>query len=225
LLWITDHEDYVVSSFAPFAHRSEIRSRLDRLRGIHDLSGLLEAANIHYVAPADAARTGLPDNSIDCHFSVTTLEHITPEALAGIFREARRVLAPSGLAVHVIDPSDHFQHTDASISKINFLRFTEAEWRSIAANRFAYCNRLRASDYALLFANVGFSILDDQRVVDQPSLALLQRAFPIDARFAGYLDSDLCTTEYTVLLKPSGQNATHSALQDGADYQRTEAHA
>jgi hypothetical protein len=110
-------------------------------------------------------------------------------------------LAPRGVAVHLIDPSDHFQHTDASITKINFLRFTETDWRSIAGNHFAYCNRLRASDYARLFSEAGFSMADEQRVVDPDGVALLQRAFPVDARFAGYSDMDLCTTGYTVTLK------------------------
>ena len=201
LAWIADHADYVVSLFSPFVERSEVTTRLRWLRGITDVTGLLETANIHYMAPAHAARTGLPDCSVDCHFSVTTLEHVAPEALVGIFREARRVLAPRGVAVHLIDPSDHFQHTDPSITKINFLRFTETDWRSIAGNHFAYCSRLRASDYARLFSEAGFNIADEQRVVDPDGVALLQRAFPVDARFTGYTDMDLCTTEYTAILK------------------------
>ena len=36
----------------------------------------LESARIVYLAPMDAANTKLPENSVDCHFSVTTLEHI-----------------------------------------------------------------------------------------------------------------------------------------------------
>jgi SAM-dependent methyltransferase len=200
LAWLAEHGDHVTGLFSPFADSSEVKARLGRLRGIKDVAGLLEVANIRYVAPADAARTGLPDRSVDCHFSVTTLEHVAPEALIGVFREARRILAPGGVAIHLIDPSDHFQHTDASITKINFLRFTETDWRSIAGNHFAYCNRLRASDYARLFSEAGFSIADEQRVVDQDGVALLQRAFPVDVRFSGYTDMDLCTTEYTVAL-------------------------
>jgi hypothetical protein len=201
LAWIAEHEDYVASTFAPFVNDSEVRTRLRRLRGITDLTRLLEAARIHYAAPADAAKTGLPDHSIDCHFSVTTLEHITPGTVGGIFREARRVLAADGVALHFIDPSDHFAHTDKSISQINFLRFTEAEWQRIAGNRFAYCNRLRASDYARVFSEAELNIADEQRVVDPHSVALLQQAFPVDMRFIGYAETDLCTTRYNVLLK------------------------
>jgi hypothetical protein len=204
--WIGEHEDHVASSFAPFVNDSEVRTRLSQLRGITDLTRLLETARIHYAAPADAAKTGLPDHSVDCHFSVTTLEHVTPEALAGISREARRVLALNGAALHFIDPSDHFAHTDRSIPSINFLRFNEAEWQRIAGNRFQYCNRLRANDYARTFLEAGLNLADEQRVVDPHSVALLHGAFRVDTRFVGYAETDLCTTRYNVLLKPIGRS-------------------
>ena len=105
----------------------------------------IKMANIQYLAPADAANTNLLDDSIDYHISTNTLEHIPYEVLRNIFIEVKRILKYKGIAIHFIDLSDHFEEQDNSISKINFLRFSNNEWTYIAGNQFAYCNRLRAS--------------------------------------------------------------------------------
>jgi len=46
----------------------------------------------------NAADTGLPDHSVDCHFSMTVLEHIPPEVIRDIFTEAKRILTRGGSA-------------------------------------------------------------------------------------------------------------------------------
>jgi hypothetical protein len=81
-----------------------------------DPQRFLGRARIEYLAPMDAANTQLPENSIDCHFSVTTLEHIPEVLLRDIFVEAKRILKPVGIAIHFIDLSNHFAHQDRSIS-------------------------------------------------------------------------------------------------------------
>ena len=63
-------------------------------------------------------------------------EHIPSPVLKAILNEANRVLAPNGVALHHIDPSDHFSHDDAAISPINFLRFSEAQWERLTGNQF-----------------------------------------------------------------------------------------
>lgn len=161
----------------------------------------LEAANIHYLAPADAARTQFLDQSIDCHFSVNVLEHIAPDTLVAIFKEAQRILRPSGYALHFFDPSDHFQHQDKRISRINFLKYPEREWQRIAGNEYAYCNRLRSSDYQQMFANLGFQVVRWETTVDTQALELLQQGFRVDPQFQAYTPEDLCTTGVRVMLK------------------------
>jgi hypothetical protein len=74
-----------------------------------DPQRFLKEANVQYLAPADAADTGLPANSVDYHFSVTVLEHIPLGTIRDIFVEARRTLSNHGVALHFIDSSDHFR--------------------------------------------------------------------------------------------------------------------
>lgn len=160
----------------------------------------LKLANIEYLAPADAAFLDLPDASIDFHFSITTLEHIPEPVIAAIFEEAKRVLRPTGMALHLIDPSDHFQHMDRSISAINFLQYSDDEWADIGGNQFAYCNRMRASDYVALFTRQSWKIAHSTVVVDEGSVRALKGGFAVSERFRKYGIEDMATTELNVVL-------------------------
>jgi SAM-dependent methyltransferase len=160
---------------------------------------LLDAMNIDYMSPADAANLPLEAHSVDLHVSNTVLEHIPQDVLSSILTEARRILRPGGLLIHKIDPSDHFAHDDAAITRINFLRFTDLEWKGLAGNRFMYHNRLRAPDYLQLFEENGVQILKDERVIDERSKVALGSGFPVDARFRGVADDDLATTTISLM--------------------------
>jgi SAM-dependent methyltransferase len=159
----------------------------------------LEAAGIEYLAPRDAARTALPGHSIDCHYSMTVLEHIPPPALQAILLEARRILKPGGVALHFIDPSDHFEQQDHSITPINFLRYSEEQWQRLAGNRFAYCNRLRASDLLKLGEASGFTVARSEISVDERSRQALREGLVLDPRFAAYPEDDTCATSLRVM--------------------------
>lgn len=199
LSWFSTNQNTVVELFKGSCDASILSSRLQFLEEYRDNPAeLLCKARIHYLAPADASDTGVPDSDIDCHFSVNTLEHIDKEGIAKILREAHRILKPNGLMYHIIDLSDHFQHTDRSISSINFLKYSENEWKRIAGNQFAYCNRLRASDYLKLFTEAGFDIVFKTDTADENALG---GGFRMDEDYAGYSPRDLCTTKLSVSLK------------------------
>ena len=128
------------------------------------------------------------------------LEHITKEIIRDIFLEAKRILKPGGAAVHFVDLSDHFQHQDRSISRINFLHFSEEEWQRIAGNEFAYCNRLRASQYKELLGPLEFTIGREESAVDPETISLLTDGnLALADEFADYTGSDICTTSLRIL--------------------------
>ena len=161
----------------------------------------IKMANIQYLAPADAAKTYLLNNSIDYHISTNALEHIPYEVIKNIFIEAKRILKDKGIAIHFIDLSDHFEEQDNSISRINFLRFSDNDWTNIAGNQFAYCNRLRASDYLNLFNEVGFDIIHMEKGIDENSVNKIQDGFKVNERFNSYKLEDICTTSLKIMLK------------------------
>lgn len=93
--------------------------------------------------------------------------------------------------------SDHFQHhqhQDKNITCINFLRYSEKEWERIAGNQFAYCNRLRASDYLALFEESGFDVCRKEVQEDKKARRSMEDGFVIDERFRNYSVDDLCAT-------------------------------
>jgi len=201
LFWIAEHSKKLKSIYRGVTNPDVLRERFDLLERLQDMpQTFIAEANIQYLAPADAADTGMPDGSVDYYLSCTVLEHIPLEVLKNIFIEARRILKNDGAAIHFIDLSDHFQHQDQSITKINFLRFTDEQWQRIAGNEFAYCNRLRASDFLRLFSELSFKVIRNESEMDNESKASIKDGFLIDEKFSSYSLDDLCTTTLRIML-------------------------
>jgi hypothetical protein len=100
-----------------------------------------------------------------------------------------------------IDLSDCFQHQNNSISRINFLCFSNNDWANIAGNQFAYCNRLRASDYLYLFNEVGFDIIHMKKGIVENSMNKIQDGFTVNENFNSYKLEDICTTSLKLILR------------------------
>jgi len=204
--FIQRHENDVLAVFGEKAQSREFQHRLQRLLScsarLKDLRALM---NIDYRSPADATKLPLPDASVDLHISYTVMEHIPPDVIRGILREARRILRPGGLLIHFIDPSDHFSHDDQSITAINFLQFSDSEWDRWAGNQFMYHNRLRSKELLALFENAGVEILRHEEVIDERSRSALDNGFPLGKRFQTTSPDELATTTVNVMGRFSGQ--------------------
>lgn len=158
----------------------------------HSAIDFMAAAGIEYIAPGDAAKTSLPDDSIDLHYSVNTFEHIPGPVLKAILTEARRVIRPDGYAFHHVDPSDHFSHSDRSITGINFLQYTPEEFAEFNDNQFAYHNRLRDGHYREIYDQTGWKLHEFDCVVDQRSLEALHSGFKPHSDFAKFPPEEIC---------------------------------
>ncbi len=201
--WISNHRAIVQQLYSPYVSHSDLQERLDMVQhGTENPLEFFKESRISYLAPADASATGLEAKSFDYHISVTTLEHILPEVVCAVLVEARRLLNRSGLAIHIVDPSDHFQHTDHSITTINFLKFEESEWQALACNRFAYCNRLRASDYEEIFEVSDFETVRIEKEIDREALSALEAGFAVARPFRKYENQDLAVKTLIVALRP-----------------------
>lgn len=145
----------------------------------------MDLCAIEYMARSDAADMGLPSNSIDFHTSCTVLEHVPPSVLLDILKEGNRLIRDSGLFVHLVDYTDHFSHADPRISSVNFLRYSDAQWKWYAGNRYMYMNRLRHDDFIELFHRASHRILAAETHVDPRAKALLESGFEVHRRFGG----------------------------------------
>jgi SAM-dependent methyltransferase len=161
---------------------------------VHSLAELEERFGIEYLAPRDTRATGLPAESVDFVSSTDVCEHVPEDDLAAIFRECRRLLRPGGAFSCRIDLQDHYAYFDRSLSKYNFLRYSDGGWR-LVNSPLHFQNRLRSPDYLRLVREAGFAI-----VVERPSgpteegLEELRR-LPLAPRFRnGYTPEELGVT-------------------------------
>lgn len=148
------------------------------------MEALFGLCGIEYFSPADASQLPLAAECIDIYTSYNVFEHIPTTVLQNILKEGNRVIKPNGLFAHRIDYSDHFANADPSISAINFLQYSDAEWAKYADNGYMYMNRLRHDDFLQLFEAAAQAIVTITPTVSQDCLALLTRGdFPLDAKF------------------------------------------
>lgn len=205
LLWMAENRDELAGYYDGVVEKTIFYERMNLIQRLkHNPKKLLSKANIVYLTPADAANIDLPDNSVEYHISTTVFEHIPVEDIKRILKEAKRIFKNDGIAIHFIDLSDHFQHQDKSITKINYLRYSDEEWKKIAGNQFAYCNRLRVSDYLALFKDAGFDVCRCETEDDAESRQSLIDGFTVDPMFHNYRFDDLSVTQLRVALNVSG---------------------
>jgi predicted SAM-dependent methyltransferase len=142
------------------------RKRLLELREIgpgKEIKGVsdLERFGISYIAPMNAAATDKEDGSFSALISTNTFEHIPRDEIPLILKEVFRILKDGALLSIIIDYSDHYSHTDEKISKLNFLRYDEVQWKRYN-HPSNYQNRLRHHDYLMLFKSAGFSVISSE---------------------------------------------------------------
>jgi SAM-dependent methyltransferase len=160
---------------------------------------ILATCNISYHAPADASATQLPDASADLVYSNNVFEHIRKPDIISILKEAYRVLRSGGYMLHFVDLSDHFAHADPSISRINFLQFSEESF-SRYNSKFIFQNRLRAPVYRQIVLDQGFEIVCWETSLDKSALYQLS-AFNLDKAFKHLSPEELCTTGLQIIAR------------------------
>ncbi|WP_130618218.1 class I SAM-dependent methyltransferase [Dyella amyloliquefaciens] len=173
----------------------EVRNRQEqlarRLRESDDV-GFATDGVVVYDAPADASRTSLPAQQLDCVFSNSVLEHVLPEAVDGIYREALRILAPGGMMFHSVNCGDHYAYVDRRINQLNYLQYSDREWRRWD-NAFLYQNRMRAFEFVERAVALGFDIVLNTECAREKRLAELAQ-MNVHPQFAHIPPEKLCVT-------------------------------
>lgn len=167
------------------------------LKSSKDISSVddLKSYGITYKSPYDASRTDLDDKSLDACVSTNTLEHIPVESIRKIFLELSRTLKDTGIVSAKIDYSDHYAHTDSSISLLNYLYYSDAEWQKYN-HSCHYQNRLRHNDYKQIFGACGFSVIEEELHYGEGNIPL-----DLIEKFRGEDESWSATSAYFVLRK------------------------
>ena len=168
------------------------RYRLRRLL----IDDLLEHYRIRYIAPLHLAGPGgspFQDDEFNACTSTSTLEHIPRHELERTLVELKRIVCRGGLISAVIDYSDHYAHTDRNIGKLNYLKFSEAQYERY--NRaHHYQNRLRHYHYVELFRQLDYEIVTEQALNFAPCPDSVSTDFDTN-------EPTLCATQGVFLLR------------------------
>jgi hypothetical protein len=203
--YIRKNGEAVKELFGDRSHQADFSERFEFLvREKASLDALLHHANIEYIAPGDARKLPLNDQSVDYHTSNNVFEHISPEVLKAILVEGKRVLKQDGLMVHRIDFSDHFSHGDSSISSVNFLQYSEKQWLRYAGNRYMYHNRLRIDEIDEIVRGIGLKIVAQDTSIDEEAVNWIEAGFKLDPRFVSK-SKEVNSTETALFVASSNE--------------------
>lgn len=194
-------KDILVKKLERIMPQSGFSRRLESVFENYNSPGiLLNKLNIRLISPIDASATKFQDSMFDIYYSIDTLEHIPGEKIKSIIDESYRIVKPGGVSAHLVDASDHFSYTDPGISRINFLRYSNAEWARYG-NNYTFHNRLREADYAGIFMNSDFKkILSHEYEADDNALTDLEKGFPVSDEFKIYDNMELSRLKLKYLL-------------------------
>jgi hypothetical protein len=157
---------------------------------VSNIRDLDKIFGIRYIAPLDAAHTGLPESSINFISNTATFEHIPSNDIIPILKESYRLLKPGSVMSCLIDLKDHYSYVDRSITYYNFLTFNDQRF-SKYNSVIHYQNRLRYPDYITMIKSSKFSIIEER--VQYPSkedIGLLKK-MKIHDKFRNYGLNDL----------------------------------
>ena len=82
---------------------------------------------------------------------------------------------------HDIDLSDHFEHKNKKLSRVEFLRYGDEEWRVKTRDPQDFQNRLRRFEYIQLLEETGWEIIqfdgkpDPKALQDLKSMEIIPR--------------------------------------------------
>ena len=112
LAWMAKNRQTLESVYLEIVDSSLFHERFDLIQRLWSAPQyFLKEAGIQYLAPADAADTGLSANSVDYHFSATVLEHIPSGTIKDIFVAFQNRL---GLHTRNIGPGLRFSKRESS---------------------------------------------------------------------------------------------------------------
>jgi len=127
---------------------------------------------IDYLAPFNSSE--ISNKSIDIVMSNNVLEHIPRGDIYNLFSSLRSKVSDCCIMVHVIDHSDHFEHHDKSISKIEFLTWSEEKHALINYLIKDGENRMRHHEYPQVFIDSGFEVIDEEAILDEKTMEAVE---------------------------------------------------
>jgi hypothetical protein len=196
LFFIRTRQDEIKNTFGDLLEKERFALLLDKAKTKEtNREDIIKLCQIEYIAPGDAAKTGLSDNCVNYHVSHTVYEHIPLNIIKNILQEGNRIIVQNGLFINCIDYGDHFSYMDKDISVINFLQFNDKEWKKYAGNRYMYMNRARHDEFVELFKAVEHDCIEIEPAKNETIFEMLAKnEIVLDEKFKTKGDEILSIT-------------------------------
>lgn len=196
--YLTYFDSGKLENFLPTVKEERIEILRNCLQKNISRDALYTACNIIFLE-GDITKMNLPETKMHIINSNNTFEHIPAPVLENILRFFHTIIVEDGVMSHFIDMSDHFSHSDTSVSNYNFLKFTKRQWK-IIDNSIQPQNRLRINKYRKMLVDTGWEILNEEKTVAQPGrIAEIQ----VSKEFSDTSVEDLSVTHVLFACKPS----------------------
>jgi len=171
------------------------RSVIRKIEGAGSFEELYEMLGFRYVLDSAGLMECLPRNTFRLAISAGVMEHIS-EATAGQFvSNMASLLIAGGVGIHSINIRDHLSQYDPSASLKQYLTYSERRWKLCYENAVQYINRIQRSNWLRMFADAGFSVLEEAS-----SYADLT-ALRIHPRYEGLSQKDIDCTSLVLIVQ------------------------
>jgi SAM-dependent methyltransferase len=142
--------------------RSEhIHNLLESVSRIKSFADLYEFFGFKYVVNPKGTLDQFEDESFNLVVSSGVLEHVDKASLPGLVREFSRLLKPEGYSVHHIVIADHLAMYDPSVSKKNYLKYSDSIWKTYFENGVQQFNRVQRPEWLCLFNSAELRLIEE----------------------------------------------------------------
>ena len=152
---------------------------IEKISRVKSVEEIKKNYNIDYIAPCNVEQLKKRNFIFDACISSNTFEHLPLEELRKTLTALKSILKKNGIISAVIDYSDHYCHTDNTIGPLNFLKYSNKDWKKYNT-KYLFQNRLRHQDYRRLFKEIGYKIVEEKKGTLGKSSSIISKDFEID---------------------------------------------
>lgn len=106
---------------------------------------LYQQLGFQYVIDSTETLRQFHEKAFDVVISAGVLEHIDKCIFPAFISDFYRLLKPGGYSIHLINIADHLYAYDTSVSRKEYLRFSNTFWKLFFENKVQYFNKVQRS--------------------------------------------------------------------------------
>jgi hypothetical protein len=132
-----------------------------KIQDVSTFEELYALLGFRYVLDPAGLMEELPRDTFRLAISAGVMEHIPAAAAPQFVANMASVLVTGGFGFHSINTADHLAAYDPSASPKQYLTFSDSQWRLWCENGVQYINRIQRSGWLKMFADAGFSLVEE----------------------------------------------------------------